>query len=370
MMRAEEQATVAKFKLAMVGFYAGQGKSRIQSAINTIKAKNPSIKLGTYVVLNEYRNTAKSTDADYAVVQALNANGWWARDAGSGGLVQWTAAYGSYATNPTAYTRTDSAGRRWPQWKARFDTDNIFGGLTGLDYIYIDQVNDTPWAAADYLLTGSNQATNDPTVGTAYRKGMVSYFNALRSLNPNAKLLVNAGSLATPEFNNAVEGAFMECQMGKSWSIETWAGWSKMMERYRAEMAQTKAPHDVVFQACYPSADPHFARYGLASALMDNGYFAFTVNGVTAPPWFDEYSAPLGTAVDAPPTAPTASGIWMRRYSNGVVLVNPSKTTAASIDIGPGYKHLKGTQDPVVNNGLAERVITLQPRSGMIMIKQ
>jgi hypothetical protein len=110
-------------------------------------------------------------------------------------------------------------------------------------------------------------------------------------------------------------------------------------------------------------------RYGLASALLENGYFAFTVNNVIAPPWFDEYDAPLGSAVDAPPTAPTASGIWMRRYSNGVVLVNPTNVTA-SIDLGNGYKHLKGTQDPVINNGLAERVVSLPPRSGLLMVKQ
>jgi hypothetical protein len=94
------------------------------------------------------------------------------------------------------------------------------------------------------------------------------------------------------------------------------------------------------------------------------------VNNQPAPPWFDEYDARIGTPSEAPPSAATASGIWMRRYTNGIVLVNPSKTTALSIDIGTGYKHLLGTQDPVVNNGLAQRVITLQPRTGLLMVKQ
>jgi hypothetical protein len=254
--------------------------------------------------------------------------------------------------------------------KAKFDTDNITGGITGLDYIYIDQVNDSPWAAADYMHVGSNQATNNPTLDTAYRKGMVDYWNSLRGLNSGKKLIANAGSLATPEFVNQLEGAFMECQMGKSWSYETWSGWDTMMNRYRNEMVQTKAPHDVVFQACNPTADPHFMRYGLASSMLHDGYFAFTVNNVVTPPWFDEYAAPIGTPSEAPPTAPTASGIWVRHYTHGIVLVNPSKTTALSIDIGPGYKHLSGTQDPATNNGLAERTITLQPRSGMLMVKQ
>ena len=60
----------------------------------------------------------------------------------------------------------------------------------------------------------------------------------------------------------------------------------------------------------------------------------------------------------------------MRHYTNGIVLVNPSKTTAATIDIGAGYKHLTGTQDPTINNGQPERMITLQPRTGLLMIKQ
>ena len=60
----------------------------------------------------------------------------------------------------------------------------------------------------------------------------------------------------------------------------------------------------------------------------------------------------------------------MRRYTNGVALVNPSKTSTLSIDLGTGYKHLSGTIDPVVNNGIAERIVSLPPRSGLIMIKQ
>ncbi|MEW6706243.1 MAG: putative glycoside hydrolase [Pseudomonadota bacterium] len=370
MARAGEPQLAAKFKLALVSFYAGMGKTRIQTYVDQIKAINPSIKLGTYVVLTEYRDNALPTHTDYELVTALDQNGWWVRDAVTGNKVQWTAGYGTWATNPTAWAKPDASGRRWPEFKAQFDTTHILGGIRGLDYIYVDQVNDQPWVVGDYMHNGTNQPKNDPTLGTEYRKGQVAYFNALRSLNPGKMILPNAGSLATPEFINQVEGAFMECVIGKSWSIETWGGWNAAMNRYRAEMAQTKAPHDVVLQACGATADPALARYGLASALMHDGYFAYTVNGQAAPPWFDEYDAKLGTAVEPPPTAPTASGIWMRRYTNGVALVNPSKTTAASIDVGAGYKRLTGTQDPVVNNGQAERMVTLQPRTGLILIKQ
>jgi len=370
MSHRQDRALIARFQLGVVSFYAGMGKSRIQDYVDDIKSRNPAIKLGSYAVLSEYRGLALPGDADYTMLNDMEANGWWARDAATGNKVQWTQQYGAYQTNITAWTRTDANGRRFPQYKAGFDTDHIFGGVRGIDYVYIDQVNDSPSVNADYVMSGTNHHTSDPVVAAAHRQGQRDYFDALRSLNPGIRLMANAASLSTPEYYRQLEGAFMECQMGKDWSLETVSGWDTMMARYRNEMAQTRAPHDVIFQACGPTAEPTLMRYGLASAMLHDGFYAFSVIGQLSPPWFDEYSAQVGAPAQAPPVAATESGIWMRRYTNGVVLVNPSKTTALSIDIGAGYRHLTGTQDPVVNNGQPERVITLQPRTGMLMVKE
>ena len=68
------------------------------------------------------------------------------------------------------------------------------------------------------------------------------------------------------------------------------------------------------------------------------------------------------------PTAALSNGIWMRRFENGLVLVNP-QVGSASIDIGSGYKRLSGSQDPKVNTGQAQRVVTLGARQGLLMIK-
>ena len=74
--------------------------------------------------------------------------------------------------------------------------------------------------------------------------------------------------------------------------------------------------------------------------------------------------------MESPPTAPKSNGIWMRKYENGVVLVNPSKTSTRSIYVGNAYKRLKGTQSPTVNNGAWQSTVTLGPRQGLIMIKR
>ena len=106
-------------------------------------------------------------------------------------------------------------------------------------------------------------------------------------------------------------------------------------------------------------------RYGLASALLENGYYVYLPSsGTLKSTWFDEYDAPIGKATESPPTAAKQNGIWMRRYENGIVLVNPSKTNSASIYVGSGYKRLKGTQDSGVNNGQAQSTVSLAPRSG------
>src|SRR5262249_53681674 len=142
---------------------------------------------------------------------------------------------------------------------------------------------------------------------------------------------------------------------------ETFAGWDVMMDRYRRVLANTIAPHMVVFETCNLTPDPAYARYGMTSALLEDGYFAFRLHYIAAPPIFDEYSAPLGIAAEPPPKKATHSGIWMRQYTNGMVLVNPSKTETASIDIGAGYRRILGTIDPVVNNGQPISIVTLGP---------
>jgi len=366
-MSATTQQQVARYGFAILGMTTWKSATALQSHINNIKSLNPSIKLAQYVMLQEIQDFP-STDPNYPKWLAVNSNNWWHRNA-TGARTQWTANYAAYNINITDWAPADANGQRWHQVKAKYDNDRLFNNMKGLDYVYMDGF-DVPLSDGDWKRIGTNQSRTDPEIVSAYRKGNVNYVNSVRALNPGLKFIGNSASIETAEYKNQLEGVYRECLLGKSWSLETWAGWTRMMDSYRVALANTRTPKDVIFGACSPTADPALYRFGLASALLENGYYSFSVNGYQAFPWFDESGAPLGTAAEVPPTAPTASGIWMRRYTNGVVLVNPSKTTAASIDVGPGYKHLQGTIDPVVNNGQPARVVTLQPRSGLVLIKQ
>ena len=369
-MTTEKQSVVGRFGFALLNMYPSMGTAYMQGMINNIRRVNPNIKLSQYVLLNEWYGTATPGTDTFPVTTEINNNQWWVLNA-AGQRVQWTSAFGAYELNLTQWATTNIGGKRWPQWKAEFDTTTILRNLTGLNYIFVDNVMWQPRYDADHMRVGTNQLRSDETIRAAFRSGYTNYFSHLRSLNPSLKLIGNADNdLSYPEFKGKLNGAFLECQMGKSWSLETWAGWAKMMERYRTAKNNTSSG-EVVFEACgINGANPAQARYGFASVLLeDGGYFAYTVSGLSLPYWADEFSAPIGTPAEAAPTAPNAAGIWMRRYTNGLVLVNPT-ASALSIDVGAGYKHIAGTQDPAVNTGQAARIVSLPAKSGLILLKQ
>ena len=159
--------------------------------------------------------------------------------------------------------------------------------------------------------------------------------------------------------------------MGLSWSLETWAGWGKMMERYRAVLKNTRPPKIVGFNVQGSPKDYRFFRYAYASCLLDDGYFSFTDKSAeySSVPWFDEYDHKLGDARSGPPTTAWSQEVWRRDFENGIVLVNPT-IFARTVKLEPGLRRLAGNQDPAVNNGSAASQLTLGPKDGIVLLRQ
>jgi hypothetical protein len=256
--------------------------------------------------------------------------------------------------------------------KARFDAESIFKKAPKLTFAFSDNTFGVPRVSADWKRIKTNQSKDSSEIITAQRQGQAHYWGWLRAYKPGIQIIGNANNdLSYYEYKSKLNGAMQEAAMGKSWSLETWAGWDKMMARYRGQLRNTVAPKDVFLEVRASPTDRKLIRYGLASALLEDGWFMhLPSSGTFKPTWMDDYEAPLGKPVQSPPTVPKSNGIWMRKYENGLVLVNPSKTTTKSIYVGSGYKRLKGTQDPTVNNGAVQSTVTLGPRQGLIMIRQ
>ena len=352
----------ARFDLAIVNMPIASTAATISSYVSDLKTRNPSLVLGQYVAINEIRAT------DTSLAAAADLNRWWLYNA-AGAKLRYTRP-DSYETNLTAWAPKDAQGRSWSVWRAEQDAAKFFQPQPKVDFVYTDTVVPQR-VSADWKRVGSNQTWQDGTVQAATRVGFNAYWNKLKTLRPGLKVMGNVDPswLASVEFKGTLDGALLNGMMGKSWSVETWGGWSAMMAQYRTALANTNASKQVVFLAYAEPTDYARMRYGLASAMLENGYFSLWANSGTQPaPWYDEYSAPIGTALDVPPTAAAGNGIWLRRYSNGMVLVNPG-TASASYNVGLGYRRLTGTQDPAVNNGAVTTTVTLGPKQGLMLVK-
>ncbi len=373
---ASYQSALAELDVVILGFYPGWNKINsnepIRDAVRAIKEINPNILIGQYTNLTEAYNNLPEYAAWSYKSEKLDEENWWLRDA-NGNQVQWTSIYNTWMVNYTSWTNPDSNGLRYPQWLAGQDYSLYFQPVPEFDIWYFDNVVTNPRiAAADWKLDGNNYSNTDPVIQQAVRAGAASEWAVSKKLAPNVLMLGNSDNdLNYPEYTNKLNAAFLEGLMGKSWSYETVDGWDYMMLQYQSIFPNLLAPKLVGFNVWGDTNDYQFFRYAFASCLMDNGFFSFTDNnvGYASVPWFDEYNVNLGLAVDTPQQVQVYQGVHMRRFTNGLALVNPTSQSII-VPVSPGYQRILGSQDPITNNGKAVvGSVSLAPKSGLILVK-
>lgn len=153
------------------------------------------------------------------------------------------------------------------------------------------------------------------------------------------------------------------------------------MATYNALVGNLRSPKYAIFQVYGRTADYQTMRWGLASSMLGDGYFCFTVDedGTGAglpnqPAWFDEFSVPIGASSEPAQSAPRTNGLWYRQYTRGMVISNPT-AAPASIDLtGQGYYRIDAShydnQDPAVNNGQLQTVVTVPSKDGLLLVKR
>lgn len=392
---AAYQSQIARLDLAILGMYngwKGGGQSPAQ-AVSAIKAKNPNIKLGNYTIMTEVNNNAADTATTHLRNKLTGERGpggtgdWWAYDA-AGRHTDWSGgSYSAWDTNPTLKTTPDSNGDRWPQWLAKTDYQRLLQG-SGFDVWYSDNSFWKPRTDADWDRNGTNDSQNSIAVRNMWRDGQRAYYDTAKATAPNMQLMVNADSdldgTVFPtdaddfvQYKNVMPGAFLEHAMGKDWSAETWGGWPLTMGWYQRTQANLLDPKMLMFDAFLPSTtDYQYLRYAFASCLvMGDGYFSASTD-YNKIPWFDEFDQAgtastkwLGKAVDSPRSNAWQKGVYMRRFENGIALVNPKGNGTQTVTIGAGYHRFQGRQAPQVNNGQPATTITLGDRDGILLVK-
>jgi hypothetical protein len=156
-------------------------------------------------------------------------------------------------------------------------------------------------------------------------------------------------------------------------SVNGWGSWQLMMERYHKSMTLVNEPKLIILGHLGDPKNYRVMRYGLASTLMNDGYYDFCPNdgkwGYTQVAWFDEFDVNLGKAVSPPSKTAWQSGVYKREFENGIALVNPRGNGARTVDLGADFRKIAGKQDPAVNNGQVVRRVTLQDRDGIILMR-
>jgi hypothetical protein len=350
------QEQLARLDVAILGFYRGWNPQRyaagpaaaMRKVAQAIEAKNPKILLGQYTVLNEAYDDPRDA-ATLDLRDKLHASRWWLHDA-AGRKVQWTGRYATWETNFTPWAKPDAAGRRWPEWLAERNHAVYFREVPEFDIVFLDNVMNPLRVRGDWDGDGANDDPKDAKVLAAHFAGHLAHWRRLRELEPRLLLLANVDhDLANPEWRGVLDGAFLEGLMGERWSLETWGGWEAMMKRYRAALANTRAPKLVGFNVHGDPKDLRFFRYAYVSCLLEDGYFSFTdrSKGYGSVPWFKEYELKLGKAASPPPAAPWREGVWRRDFERGVALVNPTGS-AKTVELEPGRRLRLEAKDGIV----------------------
>ena len=376
---ASYQASLAKQNLMILGMYSGlaPGGLPLNTSLQAIKARNPNALIFLYSQTDD-GNPTETTGAWSTFVTKMTSAGWWLyQDRSLTAKVASIGATGDYTINSTLFAPKDSSGSLAIDWIAKFYHDNYIVPNPAVDGLFTDNVFIKPNVDGDWNRDGVIDSASNPTTQTWFRQGYQHYLNTAKRLSPGKFQIGNLGDWAEPgaippEYQNLVHGGVMEGYIGKSYSVEGWGGWQAMMSRYTKIMANFLEPKLGIFNQWGDSTDYQSMRYGLASTLMNDGYYSFTDNtaqyhGVS---WFDEFDAKLGQSTTLPPTAAWQKGVWRRDFDNGIALVNPKGNGTQTVTLDTSYVKLKGTQDPATNNGQTVTTVTLKDRDGIILMRK
>jgi hypothetical protein len=373
------QSQLARGSVALISVWPGWANGRgttLQQVITNIKKINPNTVVFSYILTESIPNDRSSYQPLAPLYSKLDAMHWYLYTNGSSGSTVPSFWAGSTTLNNTMFAPADSNGDRWIDFYAKWAVATYAQPTPALDGFNTDNVFWKPRVDGDWNRDGTTDSQNDPTVQSWLRQGYAHYFGVMRQQMPGKYQIGNvadwgdSNSVLT-EYQGMLNGGVLEGMIGYSWSPESWAGWQGMMARYRKTMAALAEPKLALFHQVGSATDYQSVRYGLASAMMDDGYYVFnTIAGQGGDaPMFDEYNAKLGASVTGPQTSAWQNGVYRRDFQNGIVLVNPKGNGAQTLKLETGFKHLSGSQAPSVNNGQTVTTVTLQDRDGVILMR-
>jgi len=353
-------------------------------------------------------------------------NDWWLRNKdGDKYIVFTTGAGDSFGINITDYTTVDGNGDRYPQYFGKYIlAESLYittpkDGNPGSVGIYSDVMRYNYKASnIDWDGDGVNEDAEDDwddggpgeEAATKWREGHEAYLDVFRDEHTGINTGGNISEHARG--NNATDMSFLpyvydeyyqKIQIGhvQNSSLPTnhprsrvfsdgtqnplnTGSWQQAYNAYVQAMLSTAEPHlctmdwrvdlDDGYNPTSSGSVLNLARWGFATVLMDNGFFALNKGNQNyrRTPLMDETGLIntgttglskgwLGQPIDAVQRTPQQStNIWWREFDNGLVILNTDNDdagSATSVTVSglPGgateWKRITGSQDSTWNDG-------------------
>lgn len=338
--------------------------------VRKLKVLNPKMTLFVYVVSNETANWApKLEDGNlwketYYKVQQSN---WWLTGANNAHVSTWPGAdwINLSSTCPTVN------GEQFSDWLAkttvnRFLQDELFDG------VFYDNVFTTiDWTNIPIDINHDGNIDTPDYVNQRWQEGVHHLLSATRNLAPNKIIIANTKDSF---YNSELNGKYRE-----HFPADYMHGWKDEMQRYLdpklgfdPKLYIINSNNNNINNQLF---DLRKVRFTFASTLLGNGYFHYSAGdqGHDSRWWYDEYDVhlgrPLSDAKNLSAAGVVGRGVWSREFENGFVFVN-TKETRDSVPLNADLEKIKGTQDPVFNNGAIIRKIYLNPDEGVILQKR
>jgi len=209
----------------------------------------------------------------------------------------------------------------------------------------------------------------------AWYAGAVSYGVGLRTACDD-RILISNGNIRNYAINGNIFEQFpFEGLPPATWDTVFMGPYGPPQASYPEWCTYAAAPNLTLIQVYGASNNYRLMRYGLCSALMNDGYFSYALssigharNGI----WrFDEYDnagAGRGYLGQATGSAVRVGGVHRRDYAGGVALVNPS-AGPVTVNLGGTFRKIKGSQAPGVNDGTIVTSVKLQARDGIVLLR-
>ncbi len=326
-------------------------QERTPESIKLMRQLNPDITILAYITSQDIRQDAKTLSQ----ISPLR--------------------YKRYLETPESWYLKNSAGQKLSWWPgtyllnvsrtADYTAEHVVNEILSTknwDGIFYDNSwqNITYFAGSDVDINLDGKRDTEGFVNAEWQKHMKKLFKKTRALAKNKIVLIGNGDSDFTELNGIMYENFPRY------------GWKQTITQYLDFQNKGVQPNTSIINSntnnVIKSNDYQMMRYGLASALMGDGFYSFDDGDQnhTQIWWYDEYETFLGEAKSEPYQV---GEVWRRDFSHGTVVVNTASSSKTIVFDGE-FEQIHGKQDSSANSGRIVSSLVVPAKDGRILMRR